>query len=118
MVRRDPPAVLVHRADRPKDGKRRTHNMAGKIVIDTERCKGCGLCISVCPNNSIVISKDSNRSGYFPAQAKNIDCTGCAKCAIVCPEGVIEVYLDDAEKIRIVATDGKKSAPHVIEEKA
>lgn len=110
--------MLVHRADRPNDGKRRTHSMAGKIIIDTERCKGCGLCISVCPNHSIVVATESNQSGYFPAEARNIDCTGCAKCAIVCPEGVIEVYWEKADKIRIVATDGKKSTPHPVEKKA
>jgi len=45
--------------------------MAGKIIIDTERCKGCGLCVPVCPKNDIVISERSNKKGYFPAQAKN-----------------------------------------------
>jgi 2-oxoglutarate ferredoxin oxidoreductase subunit delta len=70
--------------------------MAGKIIIDIERCKGCGLCISVCPKNGIVISKSSNKAGYFPAQpVNNSDCTGCAMCAIVCPEAGIEVYRED-----------------------
>ncbi|OHB63272.1 MAG: hypothetical protein A2Y77_17160 [Planctomycetes bacterium RBG_13_62_9] len=93
--------------------------MAGKIVIDTERCKGCGLCISVCPKNNIVISRESNKGGYFPAEAKNTDCTGCTQCAIVCPEGIIEVYLQEVDRIRIVATAAaKKTTPqHVIEEK-
>jgi len=70
--------------------------MAGKIIIDIERCKGCGLCISVCPKNGIVISKSLNKAGYFPAQpVNNSDCTGCAMCAIVCPEAGIEVYRED-----------------------
>ncbi|MHC4086446.1 MAG: 4Fe-4S binding protein [Planctomycetota bacterium] len=38
--------------------------MAGKIIINTERCKGCGLCVAVCPKISIIISKKSNKSGY------------------------------------------------------
>ncbi|MGA2094439.1 MAG: 4Fe-4S binding protein, partial [Sedimentisphaerales bacterium] len=25
--------------------------MAGKIIIDSERCKGCGLCLTACPQN-------------------------------------------------------------------
>jgi 2-oxoglutarate ferredoxin oxidoreductase subunit delta len=91
--------------------------MAGKIVIDTERCKGCGLCIAVCPKGNIVVSAESNQSGYLPAEAKNDGCTACTKCAIVCPEGIIEIFLDEADRIRIVATAGKKDTPHVIEEK-
>jgi 2-oxoglutarate ferredoxin oxidoreductase subunit delta len=92
--------------------------MAGKIVIDMERCKGCGLCITVCPRNCIVTSQESNKNGYLPAQAKNIDCTGCTRCAIICPEGIIEVYLEEADKIRIVTTAAaKKDTSHLIEEK-
>jgi 2-oxoglutarate ferredoxin oxidoreductase subunit delta len=75
--------------------------MAGMIKIDTERCKGCGLCLSVCPNGAIVISKKSNKTGYFPAEAKNCDCTGCAACAVICPDAVIEVYRES----RIVAVE-------------
>jgi len=75
--------------------------MAGKIVIDTERCKGCGLCVVVCPRDSIIISKKSNKKGYFPAESANADCTGCAMCAIVCPDAVIEVYREDAGIIEI-----------------
>ena len=91
--------------------------MAGKIVIDMERCKGCGLCITVCPKNSIVVSDDSNKSGYFPAQAKNTECTACTRCAIVCPEGIIEVLLEEPDRVRIVAMAAKSDSPHMVEEK-
>jgi len=77
--------------------------MIGKIVIDTELCKGCGFCVTACPKNCINISTCSNKKGYFPAQpapsgvegANNIGCTGCAMCAIICPEVAIEVYRDN-----------------------
>jgi len=88
--------------------------MAGEIIIDTERCKGCGLCVAVCPKNCIVISKCSNKNGYFPAQATNRGCTGCAMCAIICPEAIIEVYRDD----NVVAVESsKKDKPSLIKEK-
>jgi len=80
--------------------------MAGKIIIDTERCKGCGLCVASCPKNSIVISEKSNKNGYFPAQADNSSCTGCAMCAVICPEAIIEVQRDD----NIVAIEPKKKS--------
>ncbi len=93
----------------------RNREMAGKIIIDTERCKGCGLCVIVCPKNSIVISRHSNKNGYFPAQVNNINCTGCAMCAIICPEAIIEVHRDN----NIAAVESaKKDRPSLIEEKA
>lgn len=70
----------------------------GKIVIDRERCKGCHLCIEVCPTKSIVVDETLNRKGYFPARfveekrEGEKGCTACAQCATVCPEVTIEVY--------------------------
>jgi 2-oxoglutarate ferredoxin oxidoreductase subunit delta len=69
--------------------------MAGKIVIDAERCKGCTLCVTVCPHNVITLCDKPNGKGYFPAQSTNPGCTGCANCAVVCPDCAIEVYRDD-----------------------
>jgi 2-oxoglutarate ferredoxin oxidoreductase subunit delta len=88
--------------------------MAGKIIINTERCKGCGLCIIVCPKKGIVISEKSNKSGYFPAVADNADCTGCCLCALICPEAVIEIYRED----NVGGEPKKKSKPPLIKGKA
>jgi 2-oxoglutarate ferredoxin oxidoreductase subunit delta len=81
--------------------------MAGKIIIDTERCKGCGLCVAVCPNKNISISEKSNKKGYFPAQFNDKDCTGCAMCAIICPEAIIEVLVDN--NVAKIKETGKKA---------
>jgi 2-oxoglutarate ferredoxin oxidoreductase subunit delta len=70
----------------------------GKIKIDRERCKGCRLCMEVCPNQRIEIDDALNKKGYAPARFNEDDevdqkgCTGCAQCAMVCPEVAIEVY--------------------------
>ncbi len=85
--------------------------MAGKITIDIEKCKGCGLCVAVCPKGSIVICEQSNSKGYCPARPTNGDCTGCALCALVCPDAVIEVYRDNSAGITDVAGPGAKSKP-------
>ncbi len=71
----------------------------GRITVDREFCKGCYLCIAVCPTESIGISNELNQKGYYPAEfldgktpGREIRCTGCATCALVCPDVAIEVY--------------------------
>ncbi|MFZ2349523.1 MAG: ferredoxin family protein [Candidatus Bipolaricaulis sp.] len=69
----------------------------GKVVVDRERCKGCGLCVAVCPFGVLDLSKDYNSSGYAVAAAVHPEaCTGCALCAQTCPDVAIEVYREKA----------------------
>jgi len=76
-----------------------TKSKRGFIRIDTEQCKGCYLCESVCPLGLISVSDKVNQRGYYPAyyseEGKAVEehqCKGCALCAIVCPDIAIEVY--------------------------
>ena len=65
----------------------------GALVIDTEKCKGCGVCITGCPNKCIALSKPVNGKGYNYLEVIDENaCVGCANCAVICPDGVIEVY--------------------------
>ena len=64
-----------------------------KVTFREDRCKGCGLCVSVCPKKIIDIRTDVlNAKGLHPAGVERQDlCIGCAFCATVCPDQVIEV---------------------------
>lgn len=65
----------------------------GRIEVDTERCKGCALCVGACPQGALTLSERLNAAGYHPVYL--IDgavCTGCAICAIVCPDVALTVY--------------------------
>jgi 2-oxoglutarate ferredoxin oxidoreductase subunit delta len=65
----------------------------GAIVVDVERCKGCGVCTANCTHDVIKLGKNVNSKGYYYAyNADNEGCTGCTNCAIVCPDGALTVY--------------------------
>lgn len=76
-----------------------------RIEINSEGCKGCGLCAAMCPKNCIEMSKVSNKAGYFPAVFNGKECTACAVCALVCSDAAIEVH----KRTKIVSIEaGKK----------
>ena len=64
-----------------------------KVTFIEEKCKGCGLCVSVCPKQIIFMDKDRlNVKGFHPATVTDMEkCIGCAFCATICPDCVIEV---------------------------
>jgi 2-oxoglutarate ferredoxin oxidoreductase subunit delta len=64
----------------------------GTVIIDSEICKGCELCISACPQESLALGGQINRKGYRFAVLVKDNCTGCVNCAIVCPDTAITVY--------------------------
>jgi len=64
----------------------------GDIVINIERCKGCGVCVPTCPQEVIILGPEVNQKGYNYLVKVNDNCTGCTNCAVVCPDAVITVY--------------------------
>ncbi len=66
--------------------------MTYKYSIDIEYCKGCGLCVTVCPKKVLEISSQVSSKGYFPAyQARPDDCVFCATCCRICPDVAITI---------------------------
>ncbi len=64
-----------------------------KVTFQAELCKGCGLCVDVCPRKILILSKkEVNSRGYHPAECTDqAQCIGCAFCARMCPDVVITV---------------------------
>ncbi len=66
--------------------------MTYRYIVDKNRCKGCGLCVSVCPKNALELSNEVNAKGYFPVfQARPEDCVLCATCCVMCPDVALSI---------------------------
>ncbi|MSN27131.1 MAG: 4Fe-4S dicluster domain-containing protein [Geobacter sp.] len=60
------------------------------IIIDNERCKGCGLCTIACSRKLVTMSDTPNSVGFTVALfAEPEKCTGCSMCAEMCPDVAI-----------------------------
>ena len=70
----------------------------GTVLIASELCKGCELCIEACPQECLALSGNLNKKGYQFAQLINDTCTGCENCALVCPDAVLTVYREPRKK--------------------
>ncbi len=71
---------------------------SGKPLINSERCKGCGLCIGACPKEILRFSDHTTRQGVFYPVCINEDlCTACKFCATICPEAAIEIFRYDGD---------------------
>ncbi len=63
------------------------------ITVDRDRCKGCELCATFCPQKIITMSKTINAKGYFFAEVKDPPrCLGCMLCAVSCPDVAISIH--------------------------
>lgn len=62
------------------------------VQIDRDRCKGCELCVAVCPRQVLEISDKINSRGYhFARIAESAACIGCAQCSDMCPDVAIGI---------------------------
>jgi 2-oxoglutarate ferredoxin oxidoreductase subunit delta len=71
-----------------------------RIIVDEERCRGCGLCIVFCPRQVLAVAERFNHDGLSPVeQAHQENCIGCATCALMCPHvAIMLVERTKAEK--------------------
>ncbi|MCL2491189.1 MAG: ferredoxin family protein [Coriobacteriia bacterium] len=71
--------------------------MAAQIIVSETYCKGCGLCVEVCPQKIMKLDEDTlSAKGYHPAMCSDPDeCTVCLSCATICPDVAITVVKTD-----------------------
>ncbi len=64
-----------------------------KVMIDTDKCVGCGICAKTCVAHNIAINDKK-------AETVLDDCLMCGQCAAVCPKEAVSVSGYDDKQIK------------------
>ncbi len=81
-------------ADTPLRRPASGHPSFRPVLVASERCKGCGLCIDVCVPRALALDAlHVNAMGHHPVVLTDADaCTSCAKCARMCPDAALSIF--------------------------
>jgi len=63
-----------------------------KVIINKTWCKGCGLCVAVCPKNVLELDESLKSEPIRMG-----DCIGCRQCENMCPDLAITIGEGDQE---------------------
>ncbi|MFH1952188.1 MAG: FAD-dependent oxidoreductase [Pseudomonadota bacterium] len=58
------------------------------VVVDENRCRGCGRCFRICPYQAVTLHKNSVGGWY--AKVDEALCKGCGNCISVCPSNAAD----------------------------
>jgi len=62
------------------------------ILIDDQFCKGCNLCIEVCPREVFGKGDQRSRAGYSMPKVLSLgNCVACFLCEMTCPDLALSV---------------------------
>jgi len=65
---------------------------AGEIRIDDRFCKGCALCLEVCPRKVFGKGDERSRAGYAMPRVMALEkCVVCLLCEMTCPDLALTV---------------------------
>ncbi|WP_034583300.1 4Fe-4S binding protein [Helicobacter pametensis] len=78
------------------------------VWVDEKRCKGCDICVSVCPAGVLVMRLDSKMVlGKVAEVSFPESCIGCKECELHCPDFAIFVAEKDAFKFAKINQEAK-----------
>lgn len=73
----------------------------GQVYVIKDRCKGCGICINLCPMQVLQFSEDFNEKGYhYPILVENPPtkyCIACHTCEWHCPD--FAIFVEEVEEV-------------------
>jgi 2-oxoglutarate ferredoxin oxidoreductase subunit beta len=89
--------------------------VTSEVVIDEQRCLGCGYCVQFCPRDCLEMAKDKiSQQGYYqPILTKPEQCNRCGVCVWMCPHWAIEVNSCSEDKGKVVIREKVAGPPRL-----
>ena len=70
-----------------------------EVIIESEQCDGCKICVDFCPKELLEVSEETNsRMLHYVVITDPDNCLGCKQCERLCPTTSIfikEIDLED-----------------------
>lgn len=84
------------------------------VWVDYNRCKGCDVCVEVCPSGTLAMRVDKT---YVNGKIINItnpqNCIGCNNCELSCPDFAIHVSDKSEFKFAKLTKEAKELAEKI-----
>ena len=70
-----------------------------KLAVRETWCKGCRICVELCPSKTLVMVESPDRWEGSVVKVENIEaCNGCGICEAECPDFAISVFVEGKGK--------------------
>jgi 4Fe-4S ferredoxin len=81
------------------------------LVLNSEICTGCGICVEACPEEAIALGLvGATRRGAVeyaaPVDIDEVKCSYCGVCVIMCPFNALTLKIDGEERLPIIEKEG------------
>ncbi|MCQ1539610.1 4Fe-4S dicluster domain-containing protein [Methanocalculus taiwanensis] len=109
---------LFPKFSRTRDGvkvvmEQRLLQQTNHLILDSETCTGCGICVEACPEEAISLGLvGAVRRGAVstdvdaPVSIEAEKCSYCGVCVIMCPFNALTLEIDGEEKLPILEKEG------------
>jgi len=108
--------TLFPKFSKKRDGvnviqEQRLLQQVNQLVLNSEVCTGCGICVEACPEEAIVLGLvGATRRGAVayaaPVDIDEVKCSYCGVCVILCPFNALTLKVDGEERLPIVEKEG------------
>ena len=108
--------ALFPKFSKKRDGvnvvmEQRLLQSVNNLILNSETCTGCGVCVDACPEEAIVLGLvGAARRGAInyatPIDVDETKCSYCGVCVIMCPFNALTLKVNDQERLPILEKEG------------